>query len=429
MALVFGGGDTAMDATRVARRLTGNPATIVYRRTRSEMPASAEELEGALEEGNILEELAAPTRVILKDGRVVALECIRNTLGDPGPDGRRRPVPIKGSEFQIEADSVIVAIGQLPDLYFLRGSDVSMHKNGSIAVNPRNGLAGVSHIYAGGDVVEGPKSIIAACADGRRAAEAICKEFGISFEQSPSHPAALSEDDIAQVKRVRARKEAQHKAAMRPPAQRTGFDLIEATLTEEAARAEALRCVQCAAFCDKCVEVCPNRANLTYFISPVTWRVPRLVCRGNELVEVGAEAFAVTQVRQIIHIDDLCNECGNCDTFCAHHGKPYRDKPRLFFKPGDFAQEQDNAFLIEKTGSGLTMRRRAGGQEWRLTVAGDGEMLFDNGSLRVTLAPDFQIKRKELARPFAGEVSLASAAEMLVILQGLTDSMPFLPVG
>lgn len=427
-ALVIGGGDTAMDAARVARRLTGNPVTIVYRRTRAEMPASAEEVEGALEEGNVLEELATPKRVILKDGRVAALECVRNTLGAPGPDGRRQPVPIKGSEFRIEADSIIVAIGQQPDLFFLRGSDVALHKNGSIAVNPRNGLAGVSRIYAGGDVVDGPESIIAACADGRRAAEAICKEFGLEF-QSPSRPAALSEDDIVQVKRVRARKEAQRKPTMLPPAQRTGFDLIEATLTDEDARAEALRCVQCSTFCDKCVEVCPNRANLTYFVSPVNWRVPRLVCRGGELVESGAEAFVVNQTRQIIHLDDLCNECGNCDTFCVHHGKPYRDKPRLFFKVGDFAQEQDNAFYIEKNGTGLTIRRREGGQEWRLSLADNGEMTFEDSNVRVTLAPDFRIKRKELLRAFSGEISMARAAEMAVILRGVVGSMPFLPIG
>ena len=100
-ALVIGGGDTAMDAVRTSHRLTGVPTTIVYRRTRAEIPASPEELEGALEEGNILEELASPLRIILgAAGQVVALECVRNRLGDPGPDGRRRPQPIPGSEFR-----------------------------------------------------------------------------------------------------------------------------------------------------------------------------------------------------------------------------------------------------------------------------------------------------------------------------------------
>jgi len=103
-ALVIGGGDTAMDAIRVSQRFTGNLVTCVYRRTEHEMPANEEEKEGAFEENNILLELASPTKVIRENGRLVALECVRNQLGEPGPDGRRRPVAIEGSEFQIETD-------------------------------------------------------------------------------------------------------------------------------------------------------------------------------------------------------------------------------------------------------------------------------------------------------------------------------------
>ena len=202
--------------------------------------------------------------------RVAAIECVRNRLGEPGPDGRRAPVAIPGSEFTIETDTVIVAVGQLPELAFLDGSAVMRHKGGGVLVDPETGCAGPEHIYAGGDVVVKPDSIIAACADGRRAAEAICEHFCVPFEQPPAQPAALSEDEILAVKRVRARKEAQHRPAMMPVRQRIDFALIESPFTEEAARAEALRCVQCTTFCDKCVEVCPNRANL---------HVPRRSCQ------------------------------------------------------------------------------------------------------------------------------------------------------
>ena len=429
--LVIGGGDTAMDATRVARRLTGNPVTIVYRRTRKEMPASEEELEGAFEEGNLLEELASPIRVVLTDGQVAALECVRNRLGEPGPDGRRRPVPVAGSEFRIEADSIIVAIGQQPDLVFLNGSAVSLRRNGSIAVDPKTGLAGAPHVYAGGDVVEGPESIIAACADGRRAAEAICRELGIEFEPLPSRPAQLSEKEIAQVKRTRARKEAQRKPELLPIAQRTRFDLIEATLTEEAARSEAERCLQCSTFCDKCVEVCPNRANYTFFVEPLGLTLPRLSCQNGGVAVTGHELFQVAQTRQIIHVDDLCNECGNCSTFCVHQGRPYRDKPRLFFKESDFQQEDDNAFYIEKGGAGWSIRRREGGRESRLTLdSGADAMAFENDLLRVSVSPsDFQIKRMEVMQEFEGEFSLAELAEMAVVLKGVTASLPFLLAG
>jgi putative selenate reductase len=421
-ALVLGGGDTAMDAARVAQRLTGNPATIVYRRTRREMPAIEEELEGAFEEGTLLEELASPIRVILKEGRVVALECIRNRLGEPGADGRRRPVPIEGSEFQIETDSVIVAIGQRPELTFLDGSAVSLHENGSIAADPETGLAGAPRIYAGGDVVEGPDSIIAACADGLRAAKAICAELGIPFERPPFRPAELSEADIVQVKRERARRVAQYKPEMIPPAQRSGFELIESTLTEEAAKAEALRCVQCTTFCDKCVEVCPNRANFFFFISPVNLTLPLLCCKNDELVATGEEIFQVEQTRQIVNLDDFCNECGNCATFCVHDGQPYADKPNLFLQESDFQREDDNAFYIE----GNTIRRREGGKESRLSLGGD-ETIYENRLLTISLSPDFEIRRMELKEPFEGTFSLKEAAEMALMLKGITASLPFLP--
>jgi len=132
-AVVIGGGDTAMDATRTSQRFTGNPATILYRRTRHEMPAAEEELEGALEEGNILEELVAPVEVLRDaNGKVSGIKVIRNKLGEPGPDGRRSPVDIPGSEFVIPCDSVIVAVGQLPELTFLDGSQVTRHKGGGV---------------------------------------------------------------------------------------------------------------------------------------------------------------------------------------------------------------------------------------------------------------------------------------------------------
>ena len=421
-ALVIGGGDTAMDAARVAHRLTGHPATIVYRRSEKEMPANDEEKEGAFEEGNVLRELASPTRVILKDGRVVALECVQNKLGEPGPDGRRRPVPIEGSEFQIEADSVIVAIGQSPEFTFLGGSTVSFGRK-SITIDPETGLAGAPDIYAGGDVTAGPHSIIAACADGRRAAEAICREFDIQFAQPASHPATLSEEDIVAVKRVRARKEAQHKPEVVPPALRLDFKLIESTLTEEAAQAEASRCVQCAAFCDKCVEVCPNRANYTYMISPVSLMLPQLACQYGELAVISEEAFKIEQTRQIIHVDDFCNECGNCETFCVHDGKPYTEKPRLFLQEHDFELENDNAFYID----GDTIRRREGGREAQLTLK-DGELVFENAQVRLSLSSDFAVKEMALKEAFDGTLSLREAAEMTVIFKGITASVPFLLV-
>ena len=440
--LVIGGGNSAMDAARSARRLTGGAlpppgwgglrggrVTIVYRRTRQEMPAGEEEITDALAEGILLQELVSPTRVILREGQVVALECVRNELGEAGADGRRKPVPVAGSEFQIEADSIIVAIGQTPDVAFLDGSTVSLRRNGTIVADPQTGLAGEERVYAGGDAVRGPATIIEACADGRRAAEAICQRLGVRCDLPAVQLPLLSEEEIARVKGVRARKVAQCRPEMLPPAQCGLFDLVEATLTEEAALAEAARCMQCSTFCDKCVEVCPNRANYTFSVSPVSLALPQVSCQQDRLAVTGEDAFGIEQARQIIHVDDFCNECGNCATFCVHDGRPYLDKPRLFLEESDFEREDDNAFYVERSEGGWVIRRREGGKESYLAVAGDtGEMDFENDLLRISLAPDFQITSLELKKEFEGLFSLAEAAEMVVLLKGVTISLPFLPV-
>jgi putative selenate reductase len=410
-----------MDAARVAYRFTSNPATVVYRRSRQQMPAHREELEGAFEEGNILLELATPTRVIREEGRVVAMECLRNRLGEPGRDGRPRPIPIPGSEFRVEGDSIIVAIGQRADLAFLSGSSVSVRRDGSIRVDPQSGLAGAACIYAGGDVVDGPESIIAACADGRRAAEAICTQLGIEFAPPPSRPPQLSEEEIVQVKRARARKELQQRPVVAPGSERTGFGLIEATLDEDAARAEALRCLQCSSLCDKCVEVCPNRANLAYRVTSRTFNVPTLTVQDGRWIVVGEDPFRVQQSRQIIHISDFCNECGNCATFCVHAGRPYLDKPRLFLDRSDFEREEDNAFFID----GVIVWRRSGGREASLSLR-EGEMVFENEQVRVTLDADFGLQEVETKVVSDRAISLREAAEMAVIMEGVRGSLPFL---
>jgi putative selenate reductase len=423
--LVIGGGNTAMDAARTAQRLTGRPATIVYRRTQAEMPAEEEELRDLFDEGNELIELASPSRVILEDGRVIALECVRNRLGDPGPDGRRRPERIEGSEFQIQADSIFLAIGQKPDIAFLDGSGISFRRNGSIITEASTGQAGAG-VYAGGDVARGPAIIIQACDDGRRAAEAICEQFGIAFRPPAVQLPELPENEVIRVKRARAEKSAQHEPALLPVEQRAGFALVEQTLTEEAARAEAARCLQCSARCDKCVEVCPNRANYAYQVEPMRWTLPVLSCQNGELTVSGKEDFEIRQARQILHVDDLCNECGNCATFCVHQGKPYSDKPRIFLERSDFEQEDSNAFFVK----GNAISRREGGLEAHLTVQ-DGHIMLENAQVRLSISVDgasgdWMIAEGVLKEPWESTVSLRQAAEMAVILNGVRLSLPFL---
>jgi putative selenate reductase len=421
--LVIGGGNTAMDAARTAQRLTGRPTTVVYRRTQVESPAEPEELRDLFDEGNRLLELVSPARVLVDDGQVVGLECIRNKLGEPGVDGRRRPVPVAGSEFRIDASSIILAIGQKPDTAFLERSDISFRPNGAIVTDEGTRRAGEA-VYAGGDVTRGPAIIIEACEDGRRAAEAICSELGIGFTTPRSHPAELDAADILAVQAERTRKVPKVEPDLLPVDQRSGFGLVEQTLSEQMAHTEAARCLQCSVICDKCIEVCPNRANFHYSAVPVSWTLPVLTSENGGLAVVGREEFRVTQSRQIVHIDDFCNECGNCATFCVHQGKPYADKPRLFLKEQDYLLEQDNAFLIEDN----TIRRREGGQESRLTLD-EGGMIFDNGHMRLQLTSGWEIQEMVLKKGFEGTYSLRVASEMMVLWQGITTSASFLKIG
>jgi putative selenate reductase len=162
-------------------------------------------------------------------------------------------------------------------------------------------------------------------------------------------------------------------------------------------------------------------ANYSYRVSPVDWTLPLLACQDGQLIVVGQEPFTIAQPRQILHVDDLCNECGNCATFCVHQGKPYVDKPRLFLSRTDFDREDDNAFHI----AGGTIHRRKGGHASTLTIQED-QFAFENAQVRVSLSSQFEIVEMELRAPFEGTLPLKDAAEMAVILSGVITSSSFL---
>jgi putative selenate reductase len=416
--LVVGGGNTAMDAARTARRVSAGHVTVVYRRTREEMPAEDDEKLLLFEEGSELVELAAPKRVIVKGGRVAGLECERTRLGAPQADGRRRPEPT-GELFIIEGDSIVAAIGQSSDMAIFSGTKVHVRKNGAIDAL-RNGRTNMCGIYAGGDAVTGPAIVIAACADGRRAAEAICSELCV-----PLHGGALSiqpaGDELARVREARANKtEPEHEARISLD-RRSGFDLVEATFSEEAALREAKRCLQCSTVCNKCVEVCPNRANYSYAASPISVTLPRFAVRGDVLRSVGTETFTLAQGSQIVHIDDFCNECGNCGAFCVHEGRPYMDKPRLCLNEEDFVSQDENVFRVE----GAKLRRRSGGREESLTVRPDGYS-YESENAKIEMDRGFTVLSAHLEKIPDGEISLRSALEMSVLYNGVANSMSWL---
>jgi glutamate synthase (NADPH/NADH) small chain len=172
---VIGGGSSAMDAVRTARRL-GSDAFIVYRRAREQMPADEIEIVEAEEEGIVFNFLTNPERILGKDGKMTGLECLRMELGEPDESGRRRPVPVEGSEFVIEADMMIQAISQRPDISWLdQDSRFKTTRWQTFAVDPETNETTVSGIFAAGDAVTGPATIVEAIADARKAAESMLK--------------------------------------------------------------------------------------------------------------------------------------------------------------------------------------------------------------------------------------------------------------
>ncbi len=172
---VVGGGNVAMDSARTAMRLGGEEVYCVYRRSRAEMPAREEEIENALEEGMILKELTNPVRIIGdENGWVREIECIKMKLGEPDSSGRRRPVPIEGSEFRLGVDVVVIAIGQGPNpLIPSTTPGLKTTKWGNIIAEEQTGATSLEGVFAGGDIVTGAATVILAMGAGRRAARAI----------------------------------------------------------------------------------------------------------------------------------------------------------------------------------------------------------------------------------------------------------------
>jgi NADPH-dependent glutamate synthase beta subunit-like oxidoreductase len=247
--VVIGGGDTAIDAARVSKRL-GADVTILYRRTRAEMPAIAPEIEGALEEGIAIEFLAAPTEVLRSNGTAVGLKCIRMELGAPDASGRPRPVPKAGSEFEIEATAIIAAISQEPEF----GPVAELREGKDWIKADEWGATKSEGVYAGGDDLS-LALVATAVYQGRMAARAIDAYLcGKTPDKPAVHPAA-SKVNLDWYKEM-ARHERQHL----PVEQRDMNTEIETGLTDEEALEEAKRCMSCGMCmdCETCWMYCTN---------------------------------------------------------------------------------------------------------------------------------------------------------------------------
>ncbi|MHC4260090.1 MAG: FAD-dependent oxidoreductase, partial [Planctomycetota bacterium] len=262
---VIGGGNAAIDVARTALRLGAEEVSIIYRRSQEEMPALAEEIEAALEEGVNLQTLAAPKRILSSDG-TLKVEFVRMRLGEPDQSGRRRPVEIPGSEYVIEVDSLILGIGQKPDLDFLsEDGRLKLNRWGTLQVDEKTGATSWQGVFAGGDVVRGPANIIEAIADGQRAARAIdayIKGEDFTPITDTEEVVKISADELKRRKEKILKQQQMQTVALE--ARKSSFDEVKTGYTEEMAKEEAQRCLFCAicSYCRQCEEVCEANAIL-----------------------------------------------------------------------------------------------------------------------------------------------------------------------
>ncbi len=264
IVLVVGGGNVAIDSARSARRLGAKRVIIQYRRSRPEMPALDWEIEAAEEEGVEFQYLKAPTRFIGRDGKLAEVESIAMELGEPDESGRRRPMPIAGSETTMPVDVVVTAIGLVPATGFLEG-EVETEGNGRIRVDETTLQSATPGVFAGGDVVTGPSSIVGALAQGKRAAHYIARYLRGEDLGEDAFDVRLPMVDKAEVLARQqtyttlpalGRKE-------RPPEARVGdFEETEIPLSESEARESARRCLDCGGCseCHQCISACPAEA-------------------------------------------------------------------------------------------------------------------------------------------------------------------------
>ena len=285
---VVGGGNTAMDAARLALRAGAASSTLVYRRTKKYMPADAEELELAMADGVKFLELVSP--VEQKDGKLL---CRKMKLGEPDESGRRSPVDT-GETVEIPCDTVISAVGERVDDDELAAYGIHVGEKGrpSFATN----LPGV---YTAGDVFRGPATVVEGIADAAAFAEEVVGH---------AHEAAIPEKAIPSRESCIAKK---------------------GVLCESAKR-EGDRCLSCNTVCQVCADVCPNRANVVVALPDGR--------------------------RQILHVDRMCNECGNCAVFCPYDSAPYKEKFTLFHDRAGFDESPDNQGFLPLGDSKVLVR-------------------------------------------------------------------------
>lgn len=410
--VVIGGGNAAMDAARTARRLVGQNGSvrIVYRRTRKEIPADREEIQAALDEGIELIELTAPDCLLVEGGRVSSNVCFKMELGEKDASGRPRPIKIEGSEFDIQVDSVISAIGQRVELDFFP------EKN--FQPDPDTLETRLPNVFAGGDAVRGASTLIRAIGDGKRAAENIKRRANGQFDVPLDNTERVS--DIVALQINRARRVFGPQVPEISLERRIGFDVVTKTLDDETAQQEARRCLQCDVICNICTTVCPNRANIAYTMAPLEFNIQRAVRSDNGIRIENVARVRISQKFQIFNLGDFCNECGNCTTFCPTDGAPYRIKPRFYLSSQSFAGEP-NGYMFDNG----VLKARVDGELETLSRQTDS-LIYETKEIWARLdLKTYAVKEITFNADAADSIDLRHGARMGILFTALRDFFIF----
>lgn len=405
---VIGGGLSAIDAARTARRLVGKDGTVtmLYRRTKNEMPAGDDEITALLEEGTELVELTTPVSFHPNTENTLTIECVRMQLGEKDNSGRHRPVVIEGSNFTLEFDNIITAIGQDVVLDFVPGN--------RLIVNEETNETQFPKIFAGGDAIRGADSLINAMGDGKRAAEFIIEKVLKTKEINNG------KDHQKLSPREFQKKLGHREYGIDLPktklSQRKGFDLVNPALSTREAVEEADRCLFCNDVCNICVSVCPNFANIGFIADPVNIPVYTVINNKSEVRAEITNSFNITQKNQILTIGNFCNECGNCNTFCPTSGAPYKTKPLFFLTEDSFSKETKGYYY----GDGALQFKNNGSRE---TVSlNEKYFIYDSDLVSAKLSRnDFKILEVQFKDDSVGEVNLNHAAEMCFLAGNLKN--------